>query len=298
MPFRAALSNAYLLLIITTLLWGGNAIAARLAVGNISPMGLTAGRWFGVLLIIGLFFRRELAEAWPILRQRWKFALAMGMLGYTFFNALMYVAGHYTSAVNITLTQGAIPVATMIGAYFAYGTRITPLQILGAAIAIAGVAVTASGGDLARLAALEVNFGDALMLIASVLYAGYTVLLNKRPAMSGLAFYCGMAIAAALASLPFLVAEIALGKSFWPTMAGFAILVYVALGPSLISQLFFMRAVELVGPARAGLFTNLTPVFGAVLAVFLLGEPFGWHHGLSMALVLGGIAIAEVGRSR
>lgn len=295
---RPIFSNAYLLLAITTLLWGGNAIAARLAVGHISPMVLTAGRWFVVLVIIALFLRAPLREAMPVLRRHWLFALVMGMLGYTFFNALMYVAGHYTSAVNITLLQGSIPVSTMIGAYLVFGSRITWLQIIGILLTLVGVAVTASGGDPARLMALAFNFGDLLMVIASVLYAVYTVLLNKRPPMRALAFYCGMAIAAALASMPFLIAEILMDKSGLPTLRGWLILAYVAVGPSLISQILFMRAVELVGPARAGLFTNLTPVFGALLAVLILGEHFGWHHAVSMALVIGGIAIAEKGRSR
>lgn len=298
MNFLALRSNAYLMLVLTTLLWGGNAVAARLAVGNISPMALTAGRWFVVIIFIGFFLRRQLAEALPVLRQRWRFALLMGTLGYTAFNALMYVAGHHTSAVNITLVQGAIPVVTLIGAYFAYGTPITWVQVIGVIVTMLGVAVTASGGHLERLATLAFNFGDVLMLIASVFYAGYTVMLNKRPAISGLAFFCGMAIAAALVSAPLLIAEISAGRSFWPTMNGLLILVYVAIGPSLLSQIMFMRGVEIMGPARAGLFTNLTPVFGALLAVIVLGEPFGWHHALSMVLVLGGIAIAEIGRRR
>jgi drug/metabolite transporter (DMT)-like permease len=54
-----------------------------------------------------------------------------------------------------------------------------------------------------------------------------------------------------------------------------------------------MRGVELIGPARAGLFVNLVPVFGSLLAVVLLGEPFAPYHALGLALVLGGIWLAE-----
>jgi drug/metabolite transporter (DMT)-like permease len=73
----------------------------------------------------------------------------------------------------------------------------------------------------------------------------------------------------------------------------------VALGPSLIAQLAFMRGVELIGPNRAGLFVNLVPIFGAGLAILLVGEPVRWHDALALALVIGGIAIAErLGRRR
>ena len=59
-----------------------------------------------------------------------------------------------------------------------------------------------------------------------------------------------------------------------------------------------MRGVELIGPGRAGLFVNLVPVFGAILAVAILGEPFRPYHALALALVLGGIWLAERKRAR
>lgn len=68
---------------------------------------------------------------------------------------------------------------------------------------------------------------------------------------------------------------------------------FVGLGPSLLSQLCFMRGVELIGPNRAGLFVNLVPIFGAGLAVLVIGEPFGPVQAAALALVLGGIACAE-----
>jgi drug/metabolite transporter (DMT)-like permease len=71
------------------------------------------------------------------------------------------------------------------------------------------------------------------------------------------------------------------------------IVAYVGFFPSLLSQLFFMRGVELIGPGRAGLFVNLVPVFGAFLAVVILSEPFGLHSAVALALVIGGIYVAE-----
>src|SRR4051794_40399391 len=93
-----------------------------------------------------------------------------------------------------------------------------------------------------------------------------------------------------------LQAEVILSAVVWPTPKGWLILLYVALVPSLLSQMFYMRGVELIGPGRAGLFVNLVPIFGALLVVLLLGEPFRAYHALALALVLGGIWLAERGR--
>jgi hypothetical protein len=104
--------------------------------------------------------------------------------------------------------------------------------------------------------------------------------------------------AALLLTLPLLAFEVAAGAVVWPDGRGLAILLFVALFPSLLSQIFFMRGVELIGPGRAGLFVNLVPVFGALLAVVVLGEPFRPYHALALLLVLGGIWLAERGRAQ
>ena len=131
------------------------------------------------------------------------------------------------------------------------------------------------------------------MLIACVLYAGYTLALRARPRVSSLGFLAGMAIAAFITSIPLLGFEVANGDFIVPGPLGLLLLLYVALGPAFAGQLFYMRGVELIGPGRAGVFVNLVPAFGALMAVVLLGEPFATYHVVALALVVGGIAIAQ-----
>jgi drug/metabolite transporter (DMT)-like permease len=137
-----------------------------------------------------------------------------------------------------------------------------------------------------------------LIFIAAVLYAGYTIGLRERPRVSGLSLLAGMALAAFVTSVPLMIWEIAAGGFIWPTPAGYATLVYVALGPAFVSQILFMRGVELIGPGRAGVFVNLVPAFGAIMAVVILGEPFAVYHVVALSLVVGGIAIAQQGSAR
>ena len=143
--------------------------------------------------------------------------------------------------------------------------------------------------------ALAFNSGDVMMVVAVALYAGYTVGLRQRPHVSGLSMLAGMAVAAFVTSVPLMIWEIASGGFVWPTAAGLLLLVYVALGPAFASQIFYMRGVELIGPGRAGVFVNLVPVFGAIMAVALLGEPFAAYHVVALMLVVGGIAVAQLG---
>ena len=285
--------RAYLLLTLTALCWGCNAVFGRLAVGEVSPLALVSLRWLGVLLLLLAVAREPLRRDWPVLRHRLPFALTMGGLGFTAFNALFYVAAHSTTAVNIGILQGSIPVFVLLGAFAAYRTRVTALQGAGVLITLVGVVIVGSGGDFARLATLRLNPGDLLMILACLLYASYTVGLRRRPEVSSLSLFAVMAAAAFLTSLPLAAAEAALGQFIWPTPKGWVIVALVALLPSFLGQMAFMQGVQLIGPGRAGVFVNLVPVFAAILAVTFLREPFEAFHAVALALVLGGIWIAE-----
>ena len=217
----------------------------------------------------------------------------MGAAGYTVFVALFYVAAHHTSALNLSIIQGAIPALVLIGARVFLGVRFGALQALGALVTMLGVVVIAAQGDPAKLKALAFNSGDVLMIVASVLYAGYTVGLRQRPHVSGVSMLAAMAVAAFLTSLPLMIWEVMSGGFLWPGGGGLLVLAFVALGPAFIAQLTFMRGVELIGPGRAGVFVNLVPVFGAIMAVVILSEPFALYQVLALLLVVGGIAIAQ-----
>ncbi|VUD73561.1 hypothetical protein MET9862_04180 [Methylobacterium symbioticum] len=280
------------------LVWAGNVVAARWAPGQVSPQALTTLRWAFPCAILAVVARRRILADRAVLARSWLRILIMATVGYTVYASLFYAAGAYTSAVNIALLQGAIPVLVLILNYVAYSQPVSLGQGIGVAVTLVGAAVAASHGDLDVLRRLDFNRGDLLMLVACLLYAGYTVALAMRPKVSGLSFFAALAAAALVTSLPPLFAEWAAGRLIWPTATGWLIVTYVALGPSLAAQLTFLAAVEMLGPNRAGLFVNLVPVFGAGLAVLVVGEPFEASDALALALVLGGIACAERLRPR
>ena len=287
-----------LLLSLTALMFAGHSVVGRLAVGEISPMTMTCARWGLALIPLSLAARGDIVRDMAVLRPRWKLIVAMGALGFTAFNALFYSAAHFTSALNLSILQGAIPAFVLIGARFMFGTKVRAWQAIGAFITMVGVAAIASQGEIARLFALAFNGGDLLMVLACVFYAGYTVGLRNRPRVSGLGFFTAMAAVAFITSIPLLAIEIARGGFIQPTFRGLAVLLYAALFPSLIAQVLYMRGVELIGPGRAGVFVNLVPVFGALLAVLLLGEAFALYHAIALGLVVAGIAIAERAAAR
>ena len=112
-----------------------------------------------------------------------------------------------------------------------------------------------------------------------------------------MALFTVIAGAAFVTSLPLALAEAALGQFQWPTATGWIIVALVALFPSFLAQIFFIEGVSLIGPARAGVFVNLVPVFASILALLVLNEPFEPFHAAALGLVLGGIWLSERGKT-
>jgi len=166
-------------------------------------------------------------------------------------------------------------------------------QIIGYTVTLSGVLLTAVHGSMAAILDLSFNIGDLLMLIACFVYAGYTVTLKWKPQIHWKSLIAATTLGAAIASLPLAFYEYAAGAFIPPDAIGWLVILFTGLVPSLVSQILYVRGIELIGPNRAGLFINTIPVFGTLLSVIVLGEAFRSYHLMAMIMVLGGIAIAE-----
>ena len=273
--------NPWLLLTFSTLLWGGNVVAARWAVGEISPMVLVGLRWIAVCTLILCILRGRTRAMFDQLRPHWLYLLLMGVFGFTISNAALYEGARFTSGVNVAIIQGVLPVLVLAGARMVYGTRVGVVRMAGVALTMAGILLIATEGEPARILDLQFNKGDLFAFLSAALYAGFTLALRKRPPMSALAFFIGLAFAALVTAVPAMAVEALLGEAIWPGWRGVLVLLYVALCTSIVGQICWIRAVEMIGPGRAGVFQNLVPISGAILSVLVLRETFHWRHAAS-----------------
>ena len=285
--------RAYLFLTVTTLCFGMNTNFGKLAVGEISPMMMVLLRWVGAVALLMVFFRRRLLRDWPALRPHWLFLVLMGTLGLTAFNALFYVAAHTTSAINMGILQGAIPMFILMGAVFLLQAPIRLMQVVGILVTISGVIIATTAGEFSRLAELAFRTGDLLMIIACIFYASYSLLLKRCPEVDHISLFSLFAFGALVAAVPLTFIEAGMDRLQWPTPRGWALVVLVTLFPSFLAQVFFIKGVALIGAARSGIFFNLIPVFSALIAVLFLGERFQGYHAVALGLVLGGIGLSE-----
>ncbi len=280
-----------LILVLPPLFWAGNFVVGRAVRGDVPPMTLSFGRWLIAFACLLPFawrpLRRDLPRYW---QHRWRL-LGLAVVGVAAFNSLVYAGLRSTTATNGLLLNSFIPLLIVLFGALFYRQRLGARQYLGLALSFAGVLTIVLHGDWTRLAALQFSHGDLVVFAAMVCWALYTLWLRGMPAdidrVGLMEAQIGVAV---VCLLPLFLWEYASGqRAQWnaPALAAFA---YVGIFPSVLAYLLYNLGVARVGPARAGLFIHLMPVFGALLSVLFLHEPLHAYHAAGFCLILAGLA--------
>ncbi len=287
-------ASAYLLLAVAMLSWAGNTVVGRALVGTVPPFGLSLMRWTVAFLVLAPFALGEIVAKRAVILRRWRFLLALGLLGLTLCNGLGYLGLQWTTAINAGLLNSAGPMLTLVAAFLFHRERAAPLQIAGVGVSLLGVLAIVLRGDPGALLHLEINRGDAAILAGVATWSVYTVLLRRVPReLSPVALLAVLFAIAAITVLPLHLAESALGYPLSESGEALAGYLYVGLFPAVIAFFGWNRGVATLGAARASLFAHLMPLFSAALAYAFLGEHIALFHLAGAALIFLGIFLAN-----
>ena len=284
--------SIYLFAVLPPLFWAGNFLIARMFHDAMPPLQMSFWRWLLAFLVIVPFTARALIGSLPAIRRELGFLIFLGAIGITAFNSFIYAALQYTTVVNAALINSLMPVVTFLFALVFIGDRLSPRQMLGVVLCIAGALFIVARGELDLLLAFSLNAGDVLVLAGLTFWALYTVLIRwRKTALPPLVFLTVTIGFGVLFHLPLIAWEYSRQGGFALNAANAAALAYLAIFPSLLAYIFWNRAVAALGPGKTGLFMYLMPIFSTVLAVLLLGEAFRFYHLAGMVLIFFGIAM-------
>lgn len=281
--------GVYARLALVPVIWGGTFVAGRLLALEVPP---AVGAWLrfvvasAALLVACVVMERRL----PLpTRRQFVAALALGATGVLAYNLLFLGALALLPASRTSLIVALNPAITIAAAALLFGERLSPRRWLGVAVALAGVWIVVSRGELAGLLGGGVGLGELMMFGAICAWAAYTLI--GRATVEGLSPLAATTWATLLGTAMLtLVAAPGLLRVDWQAVSPAAALavLYLGLLGTAVAFVWYLRAVQVLGPARTVIFNNLVPVFGATFGVLLLGEP------LTASMLVGG-AIALVG---
>ncbi|MGE4407383.1 DMT family transporter [Pseudomonas sp.] len=286
---------AFLGLLVAVLCWSGNALVARAFYDDIPPLGLSFWRWVLATSLLLPFVARGIWAHRATLRAAgWRLPV-VAALGIASYNSLLYTAAQSTEAINLTLVNTCLPLATFIGAGFLLGEWPSRRAWYGMAVAACGLLYLISRGDWATLAGLAFQRGDLIMLLAVLAWALYTLLLRRWAGyltVPPLVLLGTLMLLGVPLILPFYLLELSHVGGFEPSAGNLAAIAYTAVFASLVAYLGWNHGVKIVGAGRAAMAMYLMPVFTALLGWLLLGEALRAFHWVGGALIFSGLLLA------
>ncbi|MCD1641180.1 DMT family transporter [Stutzerimonas frequens] len=282
-------------LLIAVLCWSGNALVGRAFHDSIPPLSLSFWRWVLATSLLLPFVAKGIWTHRATLRAAgWRLPVlaAMGIASY---NSLLYTAAQSTEAINLTLVNTCLPLATFIGAGFLLGEWPLRRAWFGMAVAAGGLLYLISRGSWQTFASLSFQRGDLIMLLAVLAWALYTLLLRRWArhllvpplVLLGVLMLLGLPLI-----LPFYLLELGRVGGFALTPSNLAAIGYTAVFASLVAYVGWNHGVRIVGAGRAAMVMYLMPVFTALLGWLLLGEALRTFHWIGGALIFAGLLLA------
>ncbi len=281
---------AITLVFVAPALWSVNYLVARWAPGVIAPHMLALCRWSVAVFVLGAFCWREIVRRRAAIRTEAGQFLVLGALGMWVCGAFVYIGGRTTAAVNIGLLYAVSPVLIALASALWLRERFGLLQWAGVALALGGVMHIVLQGHWAALGALRINPGDLWVAVAVVCWTAYSLLLRAWPSAFGsLARLTLIATGGVLVLIPFTVIE---AIYWWPSTlswqsVGLVLAAALLPGAAAYGAYSFMQRV--LGAARVATVLYLGPLYAAVTAWLVLGEPITAVHFVGAALILPGI---------
>jgi len=278
-------------------LFASNMVAARWAHdAALPPVFLAFGRWLIAFLILLPLAAPALLRHRQALWRGLPTLLPLAVLGMGVAVAPQYIGAQSTSATNIALIFSCSPILVALLEAIIWRKPLSPLRAAGLALALGGVLVVLTRGDAWALARLAFGQGDLGVLLAATGWALYTVLQKRlaQPAVPDGARLAAMMLGGAIALAPFAGIEAATGATPpWSDPRLAAVLLFLAVVPSLGAYYVYGRLISRAGPATAGLSMFLVPVYAALLAWPLLGEAPQLFHAYGFVMILLGVKLAS-----
>ncbi len=272
-----------ILLLLTSLFWGGNFVVGKSLVGHASPMTLTTIRWIiAVICLVPLVWWKEKKILPP--RKAIFPLFLMGFTGAFLFNILQFLALEHTTAMNVGLISTLNAISIAVFSVIFLKEKINFRQIMAMIFSFIGVVLVLSKGNINFLLSLHFNRGDLWMIAAVCVWGVYSVCskwaMTKTSAMMSTLYSAifGLIILLPLNISHFTIVNV--NPSF------ILATIYTGVISTVVCMVLWNLGVQKLGATTAGIFLNFNPIFTSILAFIFLHEQLTWIQGIGTGIVI------------
>lgn len=287
--------KAYIFLVLCTSFWAGNFIVGKVAtLFEMPPFTLNFFRWLIAFLILFPFTYKKIFESLEEIKKNLLPLTIMGFTSITIFNSVIYYSLNFTQVLNGVLMISTIPVLIIFFSSLFKTEKIKISQVLGVFTSLVGVLVIVTKMEFEKLLTLNLNKGDLWILVAMVSWATYSIMVKEKKinldpfALLEVIIFIGVVLL-----LPFYFFELYSGKYLSLNIPVALTVGYVVIFAGIGAYIFWIKAIKLIGPSRAGVFLHLMPVLSSLMAIFLIGERLANFHIVGALFILTGIFVSS-----
>jgi drug/metabolite transporter (DMT)-like permease len=280
-------------IVVAAVLWGGSIVAQKLALSGFSAVEASVLRDIGGLMILVTAWWLQDGSLRGLTRQDYRTLalLGLGVLG----NHLLILIGlKYVSGAVAGVIIGALPVVTAL--LSAVLSQDVPLRLVwaGSVLSFFGVVLVSVAGFNA--AGEQPLLGGALVFLGVASWALYSIgsrtIMERVPALT---VNWTTLLAATVLQIPLLWTDQKMVRAGLAsvTLLDWLALVYLVVFATAVAQQAWLFGVKRIGPSRASVLGNLTPVSAVALSAVILKEPVGIVEIIGIVLILAGVWVVH-----
>ena len=286
--------KAYVFLVLCTLFWAGNFIVGKIAtLFEIPPFTLNFYRWLIAFLILLPFTYKKIFKGLEEIKNNFVPLSIMGFTSITIFNSVVYYSLNFTQVLNGVLMISTIPVLIIFFSSCFTSERIKFIQIVGVSTSLLGVLIIITKLEFNKLLNLNLNKGDLWILVAMISWATYSIMVKeKKINLPPFALLETIIFIGLMFLIPFYLFELSKAQYLNINIPVILTIGYVVFFAGIGAYIFWIGAIQLIGPSRSGVFLHLMPIFSSLMAIFLLGERLAVFHILGASFIIFGIFLS------
>lgn len=284
--------NNFLWLVLLAALWGPSFLFIKVAVAEIPPLTLVAGR-VGIAAALLLAMLRLQGGSLPKSRRLWMHFAVVGLFSNALPFALFSWGELYIDSALAAILNGTTPLFTMVLAHFFIADdRLSPVKVAGALLGFGGLALLIAPSLMGGVQATTLG-----LLAVTAAAASYGIaIVYTRQNLRGLPPLVGPVAQLTMASIYIVPLALIIEQPYrlpMPSWAAAGSLLTLAVFGTAVAFIVYYRLMERTSATYVSMVTYVVPVFGLALGIIVLAERPAWNAYAGCALILAGVMIVN-----